>query len=286
MMSGRRRRRRGVFLLVSQRFLLLIVLCVTSRCCKAQQNNDQNCTSSCGNIHDIHYPFRLEDDPQHCGLPDYQLACNNNRTILYLKADPYAGYDYKFNYSYYVEAITYDNFSIRLVDPGLDKDNCSSLPLHSLPYTDYFGFSTAGPCFGVMFTSCQNPVNRSGYVDASFCDKRNTTSTSNTTSPSPLQNHNYVVREGMDISELEDSCSIGNLVWTTANILGPATEGNIFFQTYMTGLHMGLSFYGIASIVDSVKQEAAFAFSDLRAMLSIAQGTEPEPTPELESEIY
>ncbi|CAK9167975.1 unnamed protein product [Ilex paraguariensis] len=208
-------------------------------CCKAQQNNDQNCTSSCGNIHDIHYPFRLEDDPQHCGLPDYQLACNNNRTILYLKADPYAGYDYKFNYSYYVEAITYDNFSIRLVDPGLDKDNCSSLPLHSLPYTDYFGFSTAGPYFGVMFTSCQNPVNRSGYVDASFCDKRNTTSTSNTTSPSPLQNHNYVVREGMDISELEDSCSIGNLVWTTANILGPATEGNIFFSDLYDGLAYG-----------------------------------------------
>ncbi|CAK9151633.1 unnamed protein product [Ilex paraguariensis] len=146
MMSGRRRRRRGVFLLVSQRFLLLIVLCVTSRCCKAQQKNDQNCTSSCGNIHDIHYPFRLEDDPQHCGLPDYQLACNNNRTILYLKTDPYAGYDYKFNYSYYVEAITYDNFSIRLVDPGLDKDNCSSLSIQSVsPYTDYFGFSTAGP---------------------------------------------------------------------------------------------------------------------------------------------
>ncbi|CAK9171310.1 unnamed protein product [Ilex paraguariensis] len=255
MVSGGKRRR--VFLLVIQKFLLPIVLCVTSRCCKAQQMNDQNCTSSCGNIRDIHYPFRLEGDPQHCGLRDYQLACNNNRTILYLKTHPHAEYDYKYNYSFYVEAITYDNFSIRLVDPGLDKDNCSSLPLYSPQGGSFLRFypsRRATPFFSdsyyydvAVFISCQSPVIRSGYVDTGFCDKRNTNSTSNSTSPSPLKNHNYVVAGGMVISELEDSCSISNLVWTTANILRLLTGVNNSFSDLYDGLAYGfeLRWYGV-----------------------------------------
>ncbi|CAK9181965.1 unnamed protein product, partial [Ilex paraguariensis] len=250
MVSGGKRRR--VFLLVIQKILLLIVLCLTSRCCKAQHKHDQHCnTSSCGNIRDIRYPFRLEGDPQHCGLRDYQLACNNNRAILQLKSPPDAGYDYKFNYSYYVEAITYDNFSIRLVDPGLDKDNCSSLSLHSLPYNSFSrnsiftrrffpSFIGSYNNYDVVFISCQNPVNRSGYVDTGFCDKRNTTSTSNTTSPSPLQNHNYFVLGEMDFSELEDSCNIGSSVLASIDVVSRLLTGdNISFSDLYDGLAYG-----------------------------------------------
>ncbi|KAK9143961.1 hypothetical protein Syun_013361 [Stephania yunnanensis] len=76
-------------------------------------------------LRNISHPFRLKGDPRiNCGLPDYELACENNRAILYL----YHG-------SYYVLSISYNNYSMRVVDTGLQPHNCSSLPRHSLtPY--------------------------------------------------------------------------------------------------------------------------------------------------------
>jgi hypothetical protein len=44
---------------------------------------------SCGDIHDIRYPFRLQDDPENCGDRNYTLSCENNRTVLYLHAEKY-----------------------------------------------------------------------------------------------------------------------------------------------------------------------------------------------------
>jgi len=77
--------------------------------------------SSCGKISNISYPFRLKDDPDNCGDKRYELACeNNNVTALNL----YSG-------KYYVKSINYDNFTIRVVDPGVQQSNCSSLPLYS-----------------------------------------------------------------------------------------------------------------------------------------------------------
>ena len=35
-------------------------------------------SSSCGDLQNISYPFRLQDDPVGCGDPDYQLSCMNN----------------------------------------------------------------------------------------------------------------------------------------------------------------------------------------------------------------
>ncbi|KAI3453541.1 hypothetical protein Pfo_010204 [Paulownia fortunei] len=40
--------------------------------------------SSCVNIPNISHPFRLKDDPKHCGNPKYELACENNTTSIYL----------------------------------------------------------------------------------------------------------------------------------------------------------------------------------------------------------
>ncbi|CAB4269061.1 unnamed protein product [Prunus armeniaca] len=36
--------------------------------------------SSCGNIHNISYPFRLNSDPEYCGDSRYTLHCDNNVT--------------------------------------------------------------------------------------------------------------------------------------------------------------------------------------------------------------
>jgi hypothetical protein len=45
--------------------------------------------SSCGDIHDIRYPFRLQEDPENCGDQNNTLSCENNRTVLYLHAEKY-----------------------------------------------------------------------------------------------------------------------------------------------------------------------------------------------------
>ncbi|KAK3001039.1 hypothetical protein RJ639_021365 [Escallonia herrerae] len=80
---------------------------------------DEYC-SSCGNIRNIKSPFWLRGD-RCCAERDFELVCENNRTVMY----PGAG-------KYYVEDISYINQTIRLVDVGLDKDDfCSILRVSS-----------------------------------------------------------------------------------------------------------------------------------------------------------
>ncbi|RVW33845.1 hypothetical protein CK203_089080 [Vitis vinifera] len=46
-------------------------------------NGNQTCRpSSCGEIQNISNPFRLKGDPFGCGDPDYELVCENNRTMV------------------------------------------------------------------------------------------------------------------------------------------------------------------------------------------------------------
>ncbi|KAK8473161.1 hypothetical protein PHAVU_001G069280 [Phaseolus vulgaris] len=72
--------------------------------------------SSCGKINNISYPFRLKGDPKGCGLTSYELSCENNIALFSF----YSG-------AFHVQAINYHNFTIRLMDPGLQQSNCSSL---------------------------------------------------------------------------------------------------------------------------------------------------------------
>ncbi|KAA8533612.1 hypothetical protein F0562_030954 [Nyssa sinensis] len=111
------------------------VLLLFSLTCTADESHRCD-ASSCGNIHNISYPFRLKSDPQNCGLPLYELACESNRTILSLDSR-----------KFYVRAITHENYSIRVVDPGLDKDNCSSFPLYSL-YLDESNYFSGRSTYG------------------------------------------------------------------------------------------------------------------------------------------
>ncbi|XP_026441209.1 LEAF RUST 10 DISEASE-RESISTANCE LOCUS RECEPTOR-LIKE PROTEIN KINASE-like 2.8 isoform X2 [Papaver somniferum] len=79
---------------------------------------------SCGDLHNIQCPFTLEGHPQNCtNRPaSAQLTCENNRTTI-------ASIQGK---KFYVTGINYTEGSIRIIDPGLQKDNYSSLPRHSL----------------------------------------------------------------------------------------------------------------------------------------------------------
>ncbi|RVW18977.1 Rust resistance kinase Lr10 [Vitis vinifera] len=78
--------------------------------------------SSCGDMRNISYPFRLQDDPRSCGYPEYELICENNRTMINLHGG-----------TYLVTQINYQNYTIRVVDPRRKKDNCwISSPLNSI----------------------------------------------------------------------------------------------------------------------------------------------------------
>jgi len=141
--------------------------------------------SSCGIISNISYPFRLKGDPEKCGLTAYELSCEKNITLVSLDSG-----------TFHVQAINYNNFTIRVVDPGLQQPNCSSLPRYFFspsnftapyfpPYPAYFlpngsSYQTIPPVDWfypdplfyehIVFLNCSHPVtgNRR-YVDTGVC---------------------------------------------------------------------------------------------------------------------
>ena len=40
------------------------------------------CSSSCGDIKNISYPFHLKEDSVGFGDPNYELSCENKKTII------------------------------------------------------------------------------------------------------------------------------------------------------------------------------------------------------------
>ncbi|KAM5551327.1 hypothetical protein ABKV19_026249 [Rosa sericea] len=184
--------------------LLLLGLCTAA--CHAKDDPHHCEPSSCGDIHNISYPFRLNDDPKKCGAQRYTLSCENNLTVLHL----YSG-------KYYVLAINYGNATIRVVDANIRKGNCSSIPRNSLasynfsdedPYSTYnfrdeVSFELSKP---IIFMTCETrPVNSYLYMDTSPCI--------NATS-----GHSFVITGGLSVSDLWDSCRIELMVLTSSSI--------------------------------------------------------------------
>ncbi|KAM2530594.1 hypothetical protein PS1_028443 [Malus domestica] len=59
----------------------------SSETCNADNSSAKSCTSSCGHIHNISHPFRLNDDPKYCGDVRYTLYCESNITVTYLLSE-------------------------------------------------------------------------------------------------------------------------------------------------------------------------------------------------------
>ncbi|BFG21151.1 hypothetical protein CerSpe_074250 [Prunus speciosa] len=167
--------------------------------------------SSCGNIHNISCPFQLKDDLKNCGDLAYCLSCENSVTVLQLHSA-----------KYHVKSINHNNNTIRVVDPGFQKNNCSSIPFYSLssdsiyaryPYSVYdYEYSSMDRIWisrAVTFIKCANPVNSSLYVDTTPCIN---STTGGPTSLSQPRTYSYVVVVGPTVAwDLEEGCSIG---WT------------------------------------------------------------------------
>ena len=192
---------------IPARFIVLLVL---GLCCVACQAKDHHCApSACGDIHNISYPFRLNHDPHKCGDSRYNLFCENNLTVLHL----YSG-------KYYVRAINYENYTIRVVDANVREGNCSSIPRYSLAT---YNFSDGDPYSmllkraiqtsrerlplskAIIFISCETQlVNSPLYVDTAPCIIA-------------TSGHSFVYIGCLKASDLRDSCRIQLMIYTSSS---------------------------------------------------------------------
>ncbi|XP_068343677.1 LEAF RUST 10 DISEASE-RESISTANCEUS RECEPTOR-LIKE PROTEIN KINASE-like 2.1 [Pyrus communis] len=182
--------------------LAFLLLCFCSETCKAKDNTSaKSCTSSCGHIHNISHPFRLTDDPKHCGNVSYTLYCDSNITVLDLPTG-----------KYYVQAINYNNKTIRLLDFGLQSNNCSSMS-QNIPVT-YDTISlywlAPEPSAYIYYLKCLNPSNSSLYVDTAPC--LNNTSSSSSSQPKTYSYVTWPEFDGefsyFDAWDLDEGCSV------------------------------------------------------------------------------
>ncbi|PIN08504.1 hypothetical protein CDL12_18914 [Handroanthus impetiginosus] len=183
--------------------------------------------SACGHIRNISYPFRLRDDPQHCGVPKYQLSCENNTTtILYLGSQ-----------NYHVQAINYENHTIHLTDPTIKKNDTCSSPLHSLsrydlrvysPYDNMFvGHAMPMPT-PITFMSCPRPVSNSAlFLETSedcFSQSGN------------YKSHTYIRFGDLKVSDVTNYCRIDIMAMSSLRV---KDENNVSLSEIHSSLLYG-----------------------------------------------
>ncbi|KAJ0038131.1 hypothetical protein Pint_22143 [Pistacia integerrima] len=84
----------------------------------------QAACSSCGDIKNIRYPFRLKVHPAEFGHSVFELTCQSNKPILqYLSG------------KYYVKEISYDYQIIKVVDVNLTNGGFGALPSQPLSFS-------------------------------------------------------------------------------------------------------------------------------------------------------
>jgi hypothetical protein len=167
--------------------VIIVVLVLVHEACSTNGSHHHCSPSSCGNIRNISYPFRLEGDPKNCGDQRYTLSCENNQAVLNL----YAG-------KYYVRQISYANHTIRVVDPGILNENDSFIPRYSLDTTN---FSSADPyqeswypySDGMVFVKCEKPVNSRYHLNISPCIENGVHSSNSSLSHSNSKWYRYVL---------------------------------------------------------------------------------------------
>ncbi|KAK4422797.1 hypothetical protein Salat_1862200 [Sesamum alatum] len=164
--------------------------------------NPQCPPSSCGNIHNISNPFRLKDDPKHCGNPIYELECENNTTSVYLNS-----------HRYLVQAIIYSDYTIRLVDAGITNDSCS-FPQYSLGSYNFkrgYPFDMVNMNTPITLMSCPYPVNSSRWLEIDHCADRNYSFTDSTSN----RRRTYVKFGHFNGLDVKDMCRIERIVMTS-----------------------------------------------------------------------
>ncbi|KAM3381840.1 hypothetical protein P3S68_007413 [Capsicum galapagoense] len=177
---------------------ILVVLVICTNTSEAQ--NITQCSSSCGDIHNINFPFRLKADPGNCGDSRFELDCQNSHTVISFNSRKYN-----------VLEINYDQYLIRAIDPGLEHQgsNCTSFPnyyITTFPYNP--PFDSSFEIIPVIYVNCLVTVNSSRYVETTFCGSQSKSSDS--------QSYSYVViGKHMSISDLAESCRVEMVAWAS-----------------------------------------------------------------------
>nr|CAD1838234.1 unnamed protein product [Ananas comosus var. bracteatus] len=119
--------------------LLLLLACANHVGCSP--------SSSCGSLHNISSPFRLESETPRGGSPSYEILCDGGKPMVELGSA-----------KYYVTNISYTNQTISVVDPVFVDDNrYCHLPIPSPPP----GFSDLYLNVGenwALFVNCTRPI--------------------------------------------------------------------------------------------------------------------------------
>ncbi|KAL2527423.1 Rust resistance kinase Lr10 [Abeliophyllum distichum] len=204
----------------------ILFLCCTTNC--QAQNNSFCVPSSCGDI-SIRYLFRLKAGPKNCGHPEpiFMLECQKNRTILSSKLQRYN-----------VHAINYNNFTIRIADPGLYRDNYSSCPIYSYVVYDLSSsYMYLASSQSITLLNCISPINNLVYIENPFCGNKRAFSNSS-------KILSYFVIGNILGSDLEESCTFDTMVLTSSGI--PLQE-NATYSTIHNALAFGfeLSWYRV-----------------------------------------
>ncbi|XP_034920444.1 LEAF RUST 10 DISEASE-RESISTANCEUS RECEPTOR-LIKE PROTEIN KINASE-like 1.2 isoform X1 [Populus alba] len=231
--------------------LLVLVILSTHHSCSARKNINDCAPSSCGNIRNISYPFRLKTDPKGCGNQNFELDCENNvRPTLILN-----------KVKYYVQAISYSNFTIRVVDAAVQKDDCFSLPHQLVDYHPYKFFSPVVDFPKLIFITCENQIpSPPDYIlDTSSCINGNSTAYNSTFSSSVssprsinMEGHSYVM-VGAALLEVPDLCLI-NLIYFLPPSLLPENKADMSYTDVHDILVNGFELSWFSFCCDSVKE--------------------------------
>ncbi|KAK4842582.1 hypothetical protein QYF36_024156 [Acer negundo] len=184
-------------------FSLLSFLFVTET--QARKLQQVICSSSCGDIKNISYPFRLKSDPAGCGDPDYELSCQSNKTILEFHSG-----------KYYVKKISYSEQIIRVVDVKLASGSCG-LPSKSLSMDVVlndirYGGQVDTPMKTASFVNCSRNISVTGYRKVPCF--------------SGDQSYVYVSTVGNEISLLPEPCIFISMV--------PVLDAGVDYPSYET----------------------------------------------------
>uniref|UniRef100_A0A6P3ZV28 uncharacterized protein LOC107419465 n=1 Tax=Ziziphus jujuba TaxID=326968 RepID=A0A6P3ZV28_ZIZJJ len=270
-------------------FIFLVLMVLHLQTSYAEQPDDHLCpASSCGNIPNISYPFRLQTDPPNCGKKRYKLSCeNNNRsTVLNL----YSG-------KYHVHAINYNNYTIRLADFNIDKANCSAVPPYSLsiynftykdPYltsmdTDSESYSLSED---LTFVKCENSVESPLYIRTDPCIN---SSGAASTTLSREEYYSYVKVGGTYTSELEDSCRIELMVMITSRLqrIWENRSTNISYKNIHNQLVYGFELSWSSSFTEDHIVDCCYGRPDWSTSIpTIAQICREDPLSSLNILIY
>lgn len=188
---------------------LVLFLVMTSN---VESSNRQS-TSSCGDIHNISDPFQLKSNPKRGGFSMYDMTCEDNRTIMYLLDGRY--YVLSINYTTGLDFLA---SLIKVVEEGLQKDNCSTLPHYSLLMNgkgeNYYQRNfIIGGATDLVIVNCSKPVSSPFYIATDPCIEGS--KSSNTSSY-----WNLYALVNPKVSDVWDFCTIHSWTWVSYDFSG------------------------------------------------------------------